>query len=83
MSESIHDQHIRLVRAVNEAPDAVSHQQADHYLTGWRDGVRAAGIVLDLLGMDLHYMNAGVNRPMCCGIWLDWTPAAPAKGGQA
>ena len=72
---TLYDKHIALVRAVNEARTNTQHQTAGDYLRAWRDGVQATGIHLDLIGADLYYIDQGCDRPMCCGVWLDWAPA--------
>jgi hypothetical protein len=72
---SIRDKHIEMVEAVNAAQTIRQHRDSELLLEGWREGVRATGIHLDLLAADSHYLDAGINRPMCCGVWLDWTPA--------
>jgi len=25
-----------------------------------------------LMDCDWHYINQGIDRPMCCGVFLDW-----------
>jgi len=37
--------------------------------------VEAAGLRVPLCDADDHYLNQGIARPMCCGVWLDWKPA--------
>lgn len=68
--------HLELIRAVNEATTHDERQRALWYLDGWREGRRSAGRPVDLMEGDLYYIEAGIERPMCCGVWLDWTPQA-------
>jgi hypothetical protein len=71
--------HIARVEAVNNATTEVEHRLREAELRAFRDGMRAAGVEPDLMGCDWHYIEQGVERPMCCGVWLDWTPTdAPA-----
>lgn len=71
---SLHPQHIKLIEAVNDAEDEHTHFERMLYLRAWRDGVEATGRKLDLCAADMHYLNQGIDRPMCCGVWLDWVP---------
>ena len=71
---SIHDKHIKMVEAVNNAKTEAEHSVANLHLHSWREGVADGGTVLRLMDCDLHYMNQGIDRPMCCGVWLDWKP---------
>jgi len=48
--------------------------EAAIYILGFRKGLEAAGIRPALMACDLYYLNQGVDRPMCCGVWLDWNP---------
>ena len=43
----------------------------------WRSGVESAGKRLDLMACDWYYMERGIDRDMCCGVWLDWNPEDP------
>lgn len=72
---NLHARHMELVEAVNKSRNEREHWDASMRLRGWRDGVEAAGRRVDLCAADMHYLDAGVDRPMCCGVWLDWTPA--------
>lgn len=77
----IEAEHIRLVEAVNNAKTQAEHDRADMHLHGWREGVRACGYQLDMCAADWRYMNADENndRPMCCGVWLDWSPVVEVE----
>jgi len=72
------NEHIRLVESVNNAKTKREHDLADAHLYGWRQGVKATGGDVDVCGADMFYLNQGIERPMCCGVWLDWEPAANA-----
>ena len=67
--------HIARVIAVNEATTEAEHTRLDRELHAFRDGMRAAGGRPDLMGCDWYYLEQDIDRPMCCGVWLDWTPA--------
>ena len=66
--------HIELVEAVNNSKTELEHTIAQARLDGFRIGLRAAGKEPDLAGFDWHYISQGVDRPTCCGVWLDWEP---------
>lgn len=70
----LHAMHIELVEAVNNARNEAEHSTREIYLRGWRDGVEALGMKVDLFAADRHYLDQGIDRPMCCGVWLDWKP---------
>lgn len=71
----LHPTHARLLDAVNHAKTEREHREAEATLDGWRMGFRDAGRNVDLCGADLYYLDQDIDRPMCCGVWLDWTPA--------
>ena len=74
---NLHDKHIQLVEIANDSKTRHEHDKALTFLQGWRTGVgHAAGVrTLSYMACDQHYLDQGINRPMCCGIWLDWKPA--------
>lgn len=72
---STHERHMQLIDAVNNATTEHAHREADVYLSGWVDGVRFAGEYVDLIRADQEQFSRGIDRPMCCGVFLDWKPA--------
>lgn len=76
---NFHFKHMNLLNAANYASDERSHYAALQKLYGWREGIKDAGVRLDLCAADLDYMSSGVEREMCAGVWLDWTPTSPAS----
>ena len=72
---SIHEKHIALVEAVNNSKTEYEHRAQDSRRAGWIQGVRDCGYHVDQCAADLHYIDQGVDRPMCCGVWLDWEPS--------
>lgn len=66
--------HIARVHAVNMAQTADEHRLREHELRAWRDGVYATGRAPDLCACDMYYIEHGIDRPMCAGVWLDWSP---------
>lgn len=72
--------HIELVEAVNNAKTEREHENAENVLRGFRIAIgytdQSPG--RQLIDCDLHYINQGIDRPMCCGVWLDWTPEVKA-----
>lgn len=69
----LHDTHIELVEAVNGSPEGPVKDRAEAKLEGFRSGAK---IILGcayghlLMEADLYYLNQGIDRPMCCGVWL-------------
>ena len=70
----LHEKHIRLVGQVNKSTTEADHAKRYRELRIWREGVEDAGRKLDLMACDRHYIDKGIDRPMCCGVWLDWSP---------
>jgi hypothetical protein len=70
----ITDKHQRLLDAMNHAKNELEHRLAREFLRGYRDGLKECGYDPGLMGCDLYYIDQGIDRPMCCGEWLDWEP---------
>lgn len=70
----VRENHIALVETVNRAKTEQEHQLAQATLNGWRRGLEACGHRPDLMGCDMYYLHQGIDRPMCCGVFLDWAP---------
>jgi hypothetical protein len=74
--------HRELVEAVNAATTEDARSSAKAHLSGFREavsdltGVHPGHLIMEA---DWFYIEAGVDRPMCGGVWLDWKPA-PAPG---
>lgn len=83
MNEQIRIQHIARVGAVNSSETEEEHRRYQLALDAWRDGVcMALGLDMSargsfLMEADQHYIDQGIDRPMCCGVWLDWEPSDP------
>lgn len=76
----LHEKHMQLVDAVNRTKTDSEHLVALHALHHWRDGVKDAGVRLDLMAADLEQFDRGFeHRPMCCGVFLDWEPSAQVE----
>ena len=71
---TLHDKHTRWLDLVNSAETVEEHNLRRAQLDAWRTGVKDAGVTLDLIAADLHYLGQGIDRPMVCGVWLDWEP---------
>jgi hypothetical protein len=67
------DKHIELIEAVNN-----SKTEEQHYINMARlDGYRTALEIMQeeyYIECDRYYIDKGVNRIMCCGVFLDWIP---------
>ena len=73
MSEIL-KRHIELVEMVNSADSEYQHQRQETYLHGFREALRLMN-VNQIMDCDYHYMDKGIDRPMCGGVFLDWKPA--------
>ena len=69
--ERLYDEYIkRLVQVNDETVDEETHNSLLTELRGWQQGV------YDSTGHrfngDYYYMEKGIDRPMCAGVFLDW-----------
>jgi len=74
---TLNEKHILHVEAVNKSKTAEEHASKDLFLTAWRIGARDAmdsGERISMIDADNFYLYQGIDRPMCCGVWLDWEP---------
>lgn len=71
---NLREKHIQLVEAVNNATTEKEHRDHEMRLQWWREGVADSDRVLSYIAADMHYLNQGIERPMCCGVFLDWKP---------
>lgn len=72
---SFFKKHIDLLEAVNNSKNQAEHDLAYYRLVGFREAMDCFGLN-QLMQCDLHYLNQGIERSMCCGVWLDWEPSA-------
>lgn len=78
---NIHDRQIELLKHVNGARTAAKHSAAEAHLRSWRDGVADALGWSDaqcgrfIIAADHYYLDQGIDRDMCGGVWLDWEAA--------
>lgn len=64
-------EYIRLLETANdESRNLRQHQDAVCTLRAWLAGVHAA--TGKNFNGDYHYINLGIDRPMCVGQFLDW-----------
>jgi len=68
---TINEKHILHIEAVNNSKTVEEHASNDLYLTAWKTGARDAGGHINLSAADMFYIDQGIDRPMCCGVWLD------------
>lgn len=72
---TIHEKHMEYVDKVNNSKTQAEYWHASGELHGFREGLRAAGVEPDLIACDLTQFERGhENRPMCCGVFNDWSP---------
>ena len=65
------DRHIEIVEQVNNSKDQREHNYNETYLHGFREAL----ILMDIhqiIECDWHYLEQGIDRPMCGGVFLDW-----------
>lgn len=66
----IFKKHIYLLEKVNEATKEQSYSLHLQKLYGFREALYILGIN-QLMECDLYYLDQGIDRPMCCGVFLD------------
>lgn len=71
---SLFEKHIHLINLVNASVTKAEHDIRQRELSMWRIGVEDTGRKLDYCDCDLYFMAKGIDRPMVCGVWLDWQP---------
>lgn len=72
---SLLKKHLELIEEANNATTDAEHNIALAKLVGFRDALDCMSPrPLHLIECDQHYLMQGIDRPMCCGVWLDWTP---------
>jgi hypothetical protein len=67
----LYDEFIKLLIEVND--ESVSKENHDRLLIelhAWKRGVEDA--TGHTFNGDYYYIELGVDRPMCCGVFLDW-----------
>lgn len=74
---------IALTEQINNAKTLLEHQMLQSKLDGFYRGLEAAGrgdvcIGSLIMDCDRYYMDKGIDRPMCGGVFLDWKE--PARG---
>jgi hypothetical protein len=69
------EKHIELIEEVNNARTHDEHNLALAKLVGFLAAMDCMNPrPLHLIECDQHYLMQGIDRPMCCGVWLDWVP---------
>ena len=67
----LYDEYIRRLIEVNdESRTKEEHRILRSELDGWLAGVEAASG--HTFNGDYYYIEKGIDRPMCCGQFLDW-----------
>jgi hypothetical protein len=82
---SFYEKLIQKIEAVNNAKTQEEHDENYLILNSWKDGVRDCakhlGLFISVMAdADNYYLDQGINRPMCCGVWLDWEPQGLSGG---
>ena len=66
--------YLNMVDAVNEAKTERDHAHAEARLSGWIECADYFGLNWSGIAADRHTETKYGDRPMCCGVLLDWTP---------
>lgn len=79
---NVYEKYIEQVEAINAAKTQHEHDWRSHWLDGWLRGFEAAGEHIGrlIIAGDRHYLDQGIDRPMCGGVFLDWKPSPASKG---
>ena len=67
------DRALPMVEAVNNAKTETQHREAQLRLEGYKKRCEEHGESWPCCQLDEHF-DDGSDRPMCCGIYLDWEP---------
>ena len=73
MRETLFEKHIFLVEKVNNSKTEKEYNDNANLLFGFREALELLGIN-QLIDCDRYYLEQGVDRPMCCGVFLDKRP---------
>lgn len=69
---SKYEEHIRLVEAVNQSKTTEEHMKNSLKLEDFRDAYRDdPEFGRMLMDCDRYYLDQGIDRPMCCGVFLE------------
>ena len=71
--------HTDLIDAVNDAKTVHAHTYADGVLHGWRAGLEHCGHRWSYVEADEHSTTRFGDRPILCGVLLDWKPAGEVQ----
>ena len=71
MKDLLYEKYIELLLDVNdEGNSEAEHKRLQIEFYGWKQGIEdAAG---QHFNGDYYYIDRGIDRPMCCGEFLDW-----------
>jgi hypothetical protein len=77
----LYDEYIKRLIAVNdETKTENEHQLLKAEFRGWQQGIEdATGYRFN---GDYYYIEQGIDRPMCCGEFLDWKSKQEANDGD-
>lgn len=67
--------HTDLIDKVNDAKTEYEHTYAQGMLAGWRLAMEQLGRRWDFIEPDEHSTARFGDRPICCGVLLDWEPS--------
>lgn len=66
--------HIQLVEKANQSTTRDEFKSNCDVLHGFRKCLGVLGYTSQLFKCDMYYIDQGIDRPMCCGVFLDWEP---------
>ena len=83
MKKRLYDEYLRRLLEVNdESKTDDEHRQIEARFRGWLEGVEdAAGYRFngDYYYIELFNTGKMKERPLCCGVFLDWKSNAPRE----
>jgi hypothetical protein len=77
----IFNRHIELLERVNRSATNKEYDKAYAYLCAFREALALTGIN-QLMDCDNYYLEQGVDRPMCCGVFLDWSECTDSNNTE-
>ena len=87
MKKRLYDEYIRRLLEVNdESKTDDEHRQIEARFRGWLEGVEdAAGYRFNGDNYYIKLFDSGKmqERPLCCGVFLDWKSNAEAHGRRS
>lgn len=78
----MHKSYYQMVDAVNEATTERDHAYAEARLSGWIECAEYHRLHWSGISADQYTEHKYGDRPMCCGVLLDWMPNVQDQRGD-